>query len=220
METKRGFDWALLKEIFWRPGVLAVSILYFLLQLAFNLIAWTMTQQNQAKYQLIQVVTWRVWIAVTPILTVLLIVLIVRAAIQAVGRREAQANASIAAMERDRDSFRTQLDAATKGGTIKLLAVEMMPQLLALAEEWSTLHEAFLSGVTDSAEDQVRDLTDRTVAFLKQELDDSHAAMVKNAPPEHPNLHGRATRDKHYIGLAAAKLNKVNQIIEEQRRAN
>jgi len=217
METKRGFDWALLKEILWRPGVLAVSILYFLLQLTFNLIAWTLTPANQAKYQLVRLVTWRVWIAVTPLLTALLIVLIVRAAIQAVGRREVQANSSTAATERDRDSLRSQLDAATKGGTIKLLAAEDMPRLLALAEEWGKLHDNFFRGVTDSAEDQVRDLTDKTVAFLKQKLDDSHAAMVKNAPPEHPNLHGRATRDKYFIGIAAAKLKKVNQIIEEQR---
>jgi hypothetical protein len=206
------------QRILWRPGVLAVSILYFLLQLAFNLIAWTMTSQNQAKYQLVQLVTWRVWIAVTPLLTALLVVLIVRAAIQAVERREAQANATIAASERDRVSLRSQLDAATNGGTIKLLAGEDMPQLLALAEECNKLHDTFLSGVTDSAENQVRDLTERTVAFLKEELDDSHAAMVKNAPPEPPNLHGRATRDKHFIGMAVARLKKVNQIIEEQRR--
>jgi hypothetical protein len=42
--------------------------------------------------------------------------------------------------------------------------------------------------------------------------------MFKNEPPEHREIAGRGTRDKHLIGLTAAKLKKVNQIIEEQRR--
>lgn len=111
------------------------------------------------------------------------------------------------------------MEGAARVGTIRSLSADALPRLLALGEKWSKLHDTFLRGVTDSAESQVRDLTDRTEAFSKQELDDSHAAIFKNAAPEHPQLHGRATRDKYFIGLTAAKLKKVNQIIEEQRRA-
>ena len=112
------------------------------------------------------------------------------------------------------------LQSADVSGTVRRLSVEAMTGLLALAGEWSKLHESFLSGVSGGAESRVSDLMSRTEAFLRQELDEVHAAMVKNAPPEHPDLHGRATRDKHFIGLAAAKLKNVNQIIEEQRRVN
>lgn len=117
-------------------------------------------------------------------------------------------------------SGQTLVSSPEPRSSMKLLRAGEMPRLLALAEEWSKLHETFLRGVGDSAESQVSDLMRRTEVFLKEELDDCNAAMVKNAPPEHPNLHGRQTRDKHYIGVAAAKLKKMNQIIEEQRRAN
>ena len=120
----------------------------------------------------------------------------------------------------DRDSLKRQLDAAAKVGTIKPLAAEDMPQLLALGKEWSNLHDSFLRGVTDGAESQMAELTTRTLNFLAQKLDESHAAMVENVTPEHPNLPGRQTRDRHFMGMAAAKLNKVNQIIEEQRRGS
>jgi len=128
-------------------------------------------------------------------------------------------NKVIEGLQSGQSTFSLQNTDAT-AGTVRSLGAEALALLLALAEEWSKLHDAFLRGVDDGAENQVGDLMARTEAFLKQELDDSHAAMVKNAPPEHPDLHGRQTRDKHFIGLACAKLKKVNQIIEEQRRSN
>jgi hypothetical protein len=100
---------------------------------------------------------------------------------------------------------------------MKLLEPVDMPQLLALGEKWSALHATCLRGVHDKIDDEVNKLTTSTVDFLREKLDEIHAAMVKNAPPEHPNLSGRSSRDRHFIGVTAAKLKKVNQIIEEQR---
>ena len=128
--------------------------------------------------------------------------------------------AEVGLLTTERDLLKSQLASVSHSGR-KLLNTEGMAALLALAEEWNKLHDAFLHrGVTDQAEIQLKDLTDRTEVFLKRELDDSHAAMVKNVPPEYPDLHGRQPREKHFVGLAAARLKKVNQIIEEQRRAH
>jgi len=127
-------------------------------------------------------------------------------------------NKIIEGLQGAQSTFSIQPETSIKRESIKLLADEHIPQLLALSEEWSKLHDTFLQGVTGAADDQVKELSDKTEMFLRQELDDSHAAMVKNAPPEYPDLPGRAPRDKHFVGIAAAKLKKVNQIIEEQRR--
>jgi hypothetical protein len=80
----------LLKDILLRPGVVVVLILYGLLQLVSNLITWTLPVKDQEKYQFIQLLNWRVWMIGTPILTVVLIGLIVRAAYQAIEKREAE----------------------------------------------------------------------------------------------------------------------------------
>jgi hypothetical protein len=70
------------KAVIWRSGVIVVAALYGLLQLVYNYIAWFVPPEDQPKFQLIKLLTWRVWVVATPVLTVALIALIIRAAFQ------------------------------------------------------------------------------------------------------------------------------------------
>ena len=44
---------SLLKEILWRPVVFVVTLIYALLQLPANIVAWTLPLEEQARYQYI-----------------------------------------------------------------------------------------------------------------------------------------------------------------------
>lgn len=101
---------------------------------------------------------------------------------------------------------------------MKLLSAADRPTLLALGTEWKKLNDACSRGAGDGIDDQISRLVKRTQDFLREKLDDNHAAMFMNEPPEHIEIAGRGTRDKYLIGLTGAKLKKVNQIIEEQRK--
>jgi hypothetical protein len=164
METTRAFPRSLLKEIFLRPGVLTVSILYFFLQLAFNLVSWTVSPKDQAKYQLVQLVTWRVWMAVTPLLTLLLIVLIVRAAGQAIGRRDDQIT-----------EIRKLLDDRERRKKIR----EKLGKFLEERDAFSCF-----PGVSLSQDDHkaLKQLELEISAFLGEELDYSFVARFKVNP--------------------------------------
>lgn len=59
--------------------MIIIYSLYGALQLVSNLIAWTQPAEGQAKLQFIKLVSYRVWLIATPVLTILLISLIVRA---------------------------------------------------------------------------------------------------------------------------------------------
>jgi hypothetical protein len=80
----------LLKEILWQPGVALMITVYGLLQLVSNFITWTRPVEDQARYQFIQLVTWRVWMIATPILTVILIALIIRNTLRVISKRDAE----------------------------------------------------------------------------------------------------------------------------------
>jgi hypothetical protein len=64
--------------------------LYGLLQLISNFIAWLLPVDEQAKYQFVRLVTWRVWLVATPILTLAIIALIVRSALRVIAERDAR----------------------------------------------------------------------------------------------------------------------------------
>lgn len=91
MESLRPINrWPLLRQILLRSGVLTVGALYAALQLATFLISQIMSPEDQAKYQLIKLLSsWRFWFLATVSLTVLLIGLIVRAAFQVINKQAA-----------------------------------------------------------------------------------------------------------------------------------
>jgi hypothetical protein len=92
---KRSEILQLLREILWRPGVVVVLALYGLLQLISNLITWTLPAEDQAKYQFIKLINWRVLVLATPLLTIILLGLIIRAASTILEKREAEYGAKI-----------------------------------------------------------------------------------------------------------------------------
>jgi hypothetical protein len=89
----------LLKDILWRPWVVIVLALYGLLQLVSNVITWTLPTKDQERYQFIQLVNWRVWIVITPILTIVLLVLILHAAYKVIVKRDADNSTEVEALK-------------------------------------------------------------------------------------------------------------------------
>lgn len=98
--SKREERLQLIKEILWRPGVAIVLALYGLVQLPYNIIAWLMSADTQAKYQLINLLSWRFWLIVTPTLTLLLIALIIRSAFRVIDERDAKHESEVKELRR------------------------------------------------------------------------------------------------------------------------
>jgi len=214
MGNKQRFIWILLKEILFRPGVLAVSITYFVLQLAFNFIAWTVSPKDQARYQLIQVLTWRVWIAVTPLLTIFLIVLIVHAAVQAVAKREAQnqgerekLQARIHGLKAERDQLKFQLT--------KVLKPEDRKRLLTFQKEGGELSRFCLGGGRIGIEESIDKWEKKTADALLAIFGEERRGLFLHAHIVPVQMHGHQPYIMELAGRMNARMSVLNSIIKE-----
>ena len=151
----------LFREILWRPGVAVVLALYGLLQLISNLITWTLPVKDQEKYQFIQLLNWRVWMIGTPILTVVLIVLIVRAIYKVIEKRDIDHVAEISKLTADHKTELSTLESNIKiqhkseietlESHINSIYEEYRKRMLAHREHYNTKVSELLSRVSEQS---------------------------------------------------------------------
>lgn len=173
-----------LKEILWRPGVLIVLTLYGALQLVSNLIAWTLPAEEQAKYQFIKLLTWRVWLIATPLLTLILIGLIVRAAHKVVEKRDVEHKAEIdkvneahkAKIEQKEEEHKSEQSKLIEGHAKVELALMRLreTEVEGLKKNFRLIHEGQLK-----REEETRKRNDALIANLRHKLTDKVHQIYK-----------------------------------------
>jgi hypothetical protein len=191
VQTRR---WSVVKEILFRPGVFVVGIIYFFLELASNVIAWTQSPEDQAKYQFIKLISWRTWLVATPLLTILLIGLIVRAAIQAIEKREKQLDA-LQTHKFSPDQSRQLIRLMSEGDRILYNARARQGDVHDDIDTWET----------------------NAGGFLKDNLGLENEGAFVHALVEPAEISGAGTAHRMLIGRIQAKLSVLHKINEEQR---
>ena len=80
------------------------------------------------------------------------------------------------------------------------------------------LYDKCITGSTGvDIEENIKSWETLTAKFLQEYLGAAHRVMFINTPPDTSLLAGRTARDSYLIGWVKIRLQKLNQIIEEQR---
>ncbi|MFL6333652.1 MAG: hypothetical protein ACJ754_10120 [Pyrinomonadaceae bacterium] len=95
---------------------------------------------------------------------------------------------------------------------------ELIDMLTIYSDDGRGLYEECMRGSAPQEIDaRMKEWETKVATVLESYLDAAHRAIFTNAPLDSAPLPNRSTRDNHLISLITIRLQKLNQIIEEQR---